>query len=100
MTVQRHFRQDAVVYPMQTVTDNRDQEIRVVNMDNPIPVKAAFVFPTGVGVTMHIYPLPEGFDAGSRVEWAGGRYNAGPPAYHHGPARATRHWSVELVRTS
>ena len=100
MTIQRRLGQPAVVYPMQTVTNNRGQEARVVNMDNPISVRAAFVSNTGDAVTMNIDPLPGGLDIGSRVEWDDGKYNVVALVHRNGAVRQTRHWAVELKRTS
>jgi hypothetical protein len=97
-TFQRRHGEPAVVYPMHTVTDNRDQETRIVDMDNPISVKAAFVSNTGTTVSMHIDPLPDGLDMAAQVSWAGGMWNAGPPAFHNGATRHTRYWAIELKR--
>jgi hypothetical protein len=100
MSARRPFLQDALIYPTITVTDHRNQVTKVTDMDNPIHVKAAFVSNTGTTVAMHIDdPLPDGLDMNSQVGWAGGMWNAGPPAIHNG-TRHTRYWSVDLKRTS
>jgi hypothetical protein len=100
MSPSRAFLQDAVIYPTIAYTDHRGQVTSIANMDDPLPVKAAFVSNTGATVSMHINPLPPGLDMSSRVWWDGGLYNAGPPAYHNGATRHTRYWAVELKRTS
>ena len=98
-TLQRRHGQPAVIYPMHTVTDNRGQETRVVDMDSPpIAVKAAFSNNTGTTVSMHVYPRPDGLDMGAQVDWRGVMWNAGVPALHDSLSRVTRHWSVELKR--
>ena len=96
----RHHGQPVVVYPMHTVTDNRGQKSRVVDLDNPVSVKARWVSTSGGTVTMGIDPLPDGLELGARIEWDGGTYNAGTPSHYNGRVRHTRHWAVELKRTS
>ena len=98
--IHRRLGQPCVLYLTILTTDKRGNEVKSADMANPVPARAAFVSSTGDTVLMLIDPTP-GLDIWSRVGWHGGMYNvAAPPAYRHGPARATRHWSVELKRTS
>jgi hypothetical protein len=99
MSIPRHLRQDCVLYLTILSTDNRDQDVKVADMANPTPARAAFVSSTGDTVIMLIDPLPDGLDTYSRVEWNGGMYNVTPPGYHHGE-RHTHHWTAKLQRTS
>ena len=100
MTVQRKRGQDCVLYLTIPTTDHRGNDVKSADMAHPIPARAAFASSTGDTVTMLIDPTP-GLDIWSRVGWHGGMYNvAAPPAIRNGPARQTRHWSVELQRTS
>jgi len=98
MTTQRKNRQDCVLYLTILTTDKRGNEVKAADMAHPTPARASFVSDTGTTVTMLIDPTP-GLDTWSRVEWNGGMYNVTPPAYHHGE-RHTRHWAVDLKRTS
>jgi len=89
-----------VLYLTILTTDKRGNDVKAADMAHPTPARAAFVSSTGDTVSMHIDPLPDGLDIWSRVGWNGGMYNvAAPPAYRNG-TRQTRHWSVELKRTS
>jgi len=98
MSLPRKNHQDCVLYLTVTSTDKRGNEVKSADMANPVPARAAFVSSTGDTVLMLIDPTP-GLDVWSRVEWNGGMYNVTPPAYHHGE-RHTRHWAVDLKRTS
>jgi|BarGraNGADG00212_1021973.scaffolds.fasta_scaffold05401_2 hypothetical protein len=101
MTVQRKRGQDCVLYLTIPTTDHRGNDVKSADMANPVPARAAFVSSTGDTVSMHIDPLPDGLDIWSRVGWNGGLYNvAAPPAYHSSMSRHTRHWSIDLKRTS
>ena len=98
MSPPRKNRQDCVLYLTILTTDKRGNDVKRADMDNPTPARATFVSATGDTVTMLIDPTP-GLDVWSRVEWRGGLYSVTPPAYHHGE-RHTRHWAVDLKRTS
>ena len=107
MTIQRRRGQPAVAYKTHTITDNRGNEVKVANMDDPIPIKAWFVPQRSaraevpgqvqidimrIGVDAN---LP-GIDLWSRIEWNGSQWDVvSPPAYHHG-TRHTRHWTIDL----
>jgi len=95
--IYRRLGQDAVLYPTITVTDHRGQKSKVADMEHPVKIKGLFHSSTGGTVTMDIEPRPDGLDRHSQVGWHDGLYNVGPPAYHHGPSRHVRHWSVELI---
>ena len=99
MTVQRRRGQDCVLYLTILTTDKRGNEVKSADMAHPTPARAAFVSNTGDAVTMNINATP-GLDTYSRVEWNGGMYNVGVPAVYSSLSRHTRHWSVELKRTS
>lgn len=88
-------------------TDHRGNKHRMVNMDAPIPVEAAFIPQRSaraevpgqaeIDVTRMILSndLPD-VDIYGRVEWRGELWDiVSPPAYHHG-TRHTRHWSMDI----
>lgn len=106
----RRFGQPAVVYKTHTVTDNRGNEVKAANMDDPITVSAVFVpqrsaraeVPGQVQidvVRMLVEANLPDVDLWSQVEWSGSQWDVvSPPAYHHGArnARHTRHWTIDL----
>lgn len=108
MTLQRKRGQPAVVYKTHLITDNRGNEVRVANMDDPIPVKAAFVpqrstraeVPGQVQidvVRMLVDANLPGVDLWSQVEWNGSQWDiVSPPALHSSLSRHTRHWTIDL----
>jgi len=97
--IHRRLGQDCVLYLTIPTTDHRGNEVKSADMAHPTPARAAFVSSTGDTVLMLIDATP-GLDTYSRVEWNGGMYNVGVPAVRNGPSRHTRHWAVELKRTS
>jgi len=99
MSLPRKNRQSAVIYPTHTVTDHRGNDVKVANMDDPIPVKATFSPQSKANVYhMLIDVLPDGVDAYSRVEWREGQWDImSRPAPSAGP-RQTRHWTIEIQK--
>ena len=99
MSLPRKNRQSAVIYPTHTVTDRRGNDVRVANMDAPIPVKATFSPQSKANVyQMLIDTLPAGVDTYSRVEWRGDQWDIlFRPAPHNG-TRQTRHWTLEIQK--
>jgi hypothetical protein len=96
--IHRRLGQDCVLYLTILTTDKRGNDVKSADT-HPTPARAAFVSSTGDTVTMLIDPTP-GLDTYSRVEWNDGMYNVGVPAVYSSLSRHTRHWSVELKRTS
>lgn len=108
MSVQRRRRgQSATVFRQQETRDNRGNKVILVDRENPIQVKAAFIpqrsskaeVPGQVEIDLTkmivAADLP---DVGlwSRVVWRGTEWDVvAPPAYHHG-TRHTRHWSIDI----
>lgn len=107
MSVQRRRGQKALVYASKTVEDRRGNHLRIVDMDNPIEVRAAFIpqrsgraevpGQSQINVTRMIVDAHlEGVDLWSRVLWMGLEWDvAAPPSYRHG-SRHVRHWSIDL----
>lgn len=98
----------ATVWKTKVVTDKRDNEIKVADADGPHQVKV-WIFPqrsaraevpgqqkinvTRIGVDASL----EGVELWSRVEMLGKVWDVvTPPSYHHGTARHTRHWSLDI----
>jgi hypothetical protein len=98
----------AVFYPIIKQTDNRGNERKVHDPDNPLtasiwlfPQRGAKAEVTGqqtinvikIGCTVE---LP-GVALGSRVEFHGKEWDVvSPPAYHHGGGRHTRHYAMDV----
>jgi hypothetical protein len=97
MSLPRKNRQSAVIYPTHTITDNRGNDVKSANMDDPIPVKATFSPQAKPNVyDMLINTLPDGVDAYSRVEWRGDQWDIMSPLAFHNGTRQTRHWTLEI----
>jgi hypothetical protein len=106
VSVQRKRGQVAIVYPEKIVTDSRDNEHRVPDLENGITVRAAFIPQRSaraevpgqqhINVTRMIVDVLPNVSLWSCVDWDGKSWDVvTPPAYHHG-TRHTRHWSIDL----
>ena len=97
MSLPRKNRQSAVIYPTITVTDHRGNDVKVANMDDPIPVSATFS-PQAKPNTydMLIDNLPAGVDTYSRVEWRGDQWDIMSPLAYHNGTRHMRYWTLEI----
>ena len=110
MSFQRKRRgQPATVYGSKATTDNRGNTQRVLDIDSPIDIEAAFIPQRSaraevpgqaeINVTRMILSseLPESVDIWGRVTWRGHDWDiVSPPAYHHGATRHVRHWSMDI----
>ena len=107
MTLQRKRGIPATIYRSKLETDNRGNQVRVVDADGPHEVKV-WIFPqrsqraeVAGQVTINVIRIGcsadlENVDLWSRVDMLGTTWDvAAPPAYHHG-TRHTRHWSIDL----
>lgn len=107
MSRQRRRGVPITVYRTKTVTDNRDNQIKVVDRDNPYHLTAAVIpqrsaraeLPGQMEINVIrvlIDPDLEGVSLWSEVDALGTTWDVvTPPAYHHG-TRHTRHWSIDL----
>lgn len=108
MSIQRRRGQRAIVYPSKVVESRRGAPVSVPDMDNGIPIRAAFIpqrsaraevpGQLGIKVTRMIFSHEiENFDLWSRVYWRGRYWDVvTPPSYHHGATRHVRHYSADL----
>ncbi|WP_371671230.1 phage head-tail adapter protein [Streptomyces sp. NBC_00289] len=107
MSVQRRRGQPATVWATKEIVDNRGNAVIMLDEDNPIPVRAAFIPQRSgkaevpgqqqINVTRMIVDAHvEGVTLWSRVQAQGRMWDVvTPPSYHHGDRR-TRHWSIDI----
>lgn len=107
--VQRRMGMPAIVYRSKVITDNRGNQQRVVDLENPheirvwaAPQRSSKASVPGqmdvdvmrLGTTADL----EGVDTWSQVDFRGARWDVvAPAAYHHG-TRDVRHWSIDCRR--
>lgn len=104
---QRRHGVPARVWRTKVVTDSRNNEQSVLDMENPHEV-TVWIFPQrsaraevpgqlGINVLrIGVDANLEGVNLWSRVELLGSLWDVvTPPAYHHG-TRHTRHWSIDI----
>lgn len=106
-TYQRRRGIPAILYPVKTETDSRDNEHLIADKTNPMPVKV-WTFPqrsakaevpgqmdidvTRIGTNHNL----AGIELWSQLTFMGEEWDmVTPPAYHHG-TRHTRHWSIDI----
>lgn len=97
----------AVVYPIIKSTDNRGNEVKVHDPDNPVETKV-WIYPqrsskaevTGqqtINVVKLGCPADVPIALGARVVFNDREWDVvGPPAYHYGAKRHTRHYSFDV----
>lgn len=109
MSYQRRRGQPALLYRSKTIIDSRGNEVAVVDLDDPYPVRA-WVIPQRSSraempgqqdihiIRIGVEALLEGVDSWSRVYYRDVWWDVVmPPAYHHG-TRHVRHWTIDLRR--
>lgn len=108
MSVQRRRGQKITAYPNKLVTDERGNEIVVVDLDNPIETTAAIIPQRSaraevagqqmIDIVRMIVRADIDLGLWGRVFWDNDFWDiAQPPAYHHG-TRRTRHQSLDVRR--
>ncbi|GGN40172.1 hypothetical protein FHR83_007102 [Actinoplanes campanulatus] len=103
----RRHGQPATVYQSRTVTDSRGNDVKIVDLDAPIEVRAVFIpqrsskaeVPGQAQINVYrmiVRPDLPGVDLWSRVTWNGRDWDVvTPPSHRHG-TRRTRHWSIDI----
>lgn len=108
MSHQRRRGQAALIYKTAETTDRRGNTVVSSTEDGPHEVRV-WVIPQRSSraevpgqqdiniVRIGCDPNLEGVSLWSSVEYLGRRWDVvTPPEYHHGQARHTRHWSIDL----
>lgn len=97
-----------VIYPLITTRDSRDNEHKIIDLDNPIHEKA-WIMP-GDGAKAEVVGQQKinthrigtradlsGVDLNSRVKFMDAEWDiVSPPKPHYGVKRHTRHWSFDI----
>lgn len=115
MSYQRKRGLPVKIWPIHTLTDDRGNEQKVVNLDAPPIRTKGWIFAQrssraevpgqqkinvvriGIDADLTNVELASGAELYGRVEYMGKLWDVvAPPAYHHGSSRHTRHWSVDI----
>lgn len=109
MSRQRRHGQPATIYRSIPIKDKRDNDVIVVDTENPYEVTVAAIpqrssraeVPGQQIIDVVRLITTADLDAvtiWSRVDYLGAEWDiVSPPAYHHG-TRQTRHWSIDIRR--
>lgn len=108
MSYQRRHGETARVWRTIITTDRRNNTTKRADPGDPIEVRATFIPQRSSRaevpgqqiinvIRMIVDPDLPDVELWSRVEYKGHVWDiVTPPAYHHGIARHTRHWSIDL----